>query len=129
MKKRFPLAAGILFILAASVALYYFLVVYPKIQMNKITNYDQCAAAGYPIQESYPSKCVLPNGKSFTQVVNNNAGLANPASTNCEEKGGTLEMRADPSGGGQDGYCKFSDGSECEEWAFYRGECKKGDSL
>jgi hypothetical protein len=25
--------------------------------------------------------------------------------------------------GGQAGYCVFPDGSECEEWAFFRGEC------
>ena len=27
---------------------------------------------------------------------------------------------------GQAGYCKFADGSECEEWALLRGECKPG---
>lgn len=48
--------------------------------------------------------------------------IANPASVNCEEKGGTLEIRNDASGG-QVGYCKFSNGTECEEWAYFRGEC------
>ncbi|NOX63807.1 MAG: DUF333 domain-containing protein [Chloroflexi bacterium] len=23
--------------------------------------------------------------------------------------------------------CLFDDGSQCEEWAFFRGECKKGE--
>lgn len=50
-------------------------------------------------------------------------GLANPASVYCEEQGYALEMRTD-AGGGTYGVCKFLDGSECEEWAFYRGECK-----
>jgi len=50
------------------------------------------------------------------------AGLANPASVYCEEQGYTLEMRTDENGG-QYGVCIFPDGSECEEWAFYRGEC------
>ncbi len=50
-------------------------------------------------------------------------GLANPASVYCEEQGYTLEMRTD-AGGGTYGVCVFPDGSECEEWAFYRGECK-----
>lgn len=49
--------------------------------------------------------------------------LPNPASVYCEEQGGTIEIRA--SVGGQAGYCVFSDGTECEEWAFYRGECTK----
>jgi len=57
-----------------------------------------------------------------------NANLPNPASVYCEENGGTLEIREDE-GGGQVGYCVFEDGSECEEWTFYRGDCKPGDSL
>ena len=48
-------------------------------------------------------------------------GLANPASVHCEEQGGTVEIRAEA--GGEAGYCVFADGSECEEWAFFRGEC------
>lgn len=56
------------------------------------------------------------------------ADLANPASVFCEENDGKLEIREDESGG-QVGYCLFEDGSECEEWAFYRGECQPGDSL
>jgi putative hemolysin len=56
------------------------------------------------------------------------ADMPNPASVYCEENGGTLEIRTDEASGGQVGYCVFEDGSECEEWAFYRGECKPGDS-
>jgi TolB protein len=48
-------------------------------------------------------------------------GMPNPASVFCEEKGYTVEIREEP--GGQKGYCIFPDGSECDEWAFYRGEC------
>jgi len=53
------------------------------------------------------------------------ADMPNPASTYCEEQGGTLEIREDESGG-QIGVCVFDDGSECEEWAFYEGECEPG---
>jgi putative hemolysin len=53
------------------------------------------------------------------------SGLANPASEFCEANGGTVEIREDESGG-QVGYCIFPDGSECEEWAYYRGECQPG---
>lgn len=49
-------------------------------------------------------------------------GIANPASVYCEEQGGRLEIRS-TADGGQFGVCIFADGSECEEWAFYRGEC------
>jgi putative hemolysin len=53
------------------------------------------------------------------------AGLANPASVHCQEQGGTHEIRQDGSGGTY-GVCVFSDGSECEEWAFFNGECQPG---
>lgn len=49
-------------------------------------------------------------------------GLPNPASVYCQEQGGRLEIRTDASSG-QSGVCVFSDGSECDEWAYFRGEC------
>lgn len=55
----------------------------------------------------------------------NNTQLANPASVNCIQKGYSLEIRKDASGG-EAGYCKFGNGRECEEWAFFRGECSEG---
>lgn len=48
-------------------------------------------------------------------------GLANPASTYCVEQGYSLDIRKDAAGG-EVGYCVFPQG-ECEEWAFFRGEC------
>jgi hypothetical protein len=51
--------------------------------------------------------------------------MPNPASVFCEEQGGRLEIREDASGG-QVGICIFTDGSECEEWAYFRGECAPG---
>ena len=41
------------------------------------------------------------------------AGLANPASVNCEKKGKK----------GEYGVCKVPNGKECEEWALLRGKC------
>ncbi len=57
--------------------------------------------------------------------ANTNANLANPASVNCEQKGNRLEIRTGADGG-QVGICIFPDGSQCEEWAFLRGECGPG---
>lgn len=56
------------------------------------------------------------------------SGIANPASVFCGEHGGTLEIRKDAQGN-EYGVCTFADGSVCEEWAFFRGECKPGDAL
>jgi putative hemolysin len=50
------------------------------------------------------------------------AALANPASVFCEEQGFRLELRTDATGG-QSGICRFPDGSQCDEWAYFRGEC------
>ncbi len=52
------------------------------------------------------------------------AGLPNPASAFCEEQGGTVDIREGE--GGQYGVCVFDDGSECDEWQFFRGECAPG---
>jgi putative hemolysin len=54
------------------------------------------------------------------------AGLPNPASEYCVDEGGELAIRTDDSGG-EVGVCIFDDGSECEEWAYYRGECEPGN--
>ncbi len=53
-------------------------------------------------------------------------GLANPASVHCIDEGGRLEMRTDANG--TYGVCVFPNGVECEEWAFFRGECLPGDA-
>lgn len=47
-------------------------------------------------------------------------GLANPASVNCVNIGGTVEIMDSPAG--QYGMCTFANGTSCEEWALFRGE-------
>ena len=53
------------------------------------------------------------------------AGMPNPASVFCEAEGGTVDIRTGDDGG-QVGICVFTDGGECDEWAFFRGECVPG---
>jgi putative hemolysin len=53
------------------------------------------------------------------------AHLPNPASVFCEEQGYKLEIRT-AEDGSQTGVCIFPDGSECDEWAFFRNECGPG---
>jgi putative hemolysin len=48
--------------------------------------------------------------------------MPNPASVYCEQNGGTLEIRT-AADGSQSGVCVFPDGSTCDEWAYFRGEC------
>jgi putative hemolysin len=51
-------------------------------------------------------------------------GMPNPASVYCQQQGGKTDIRKTAEG--EVGYCVFPDKSECEEWAFLRGECKPG---
>ncbi|MBM4435946.1 MAG: DUF333 domain-containing protein [Actinobacteria bacterium] len=53
------------------------------------------------------------------------AQIASPASTHCAERGYTLVIRKDAQGG-ESGCCQFPDGTECEEWAFFRNQCQPG---
>lgn len=55
-------------------------------------------------------------------------GMPNPASVYCEQRGYRLGTRTDANGG-EYGVCVFPDLTECEEWAFFRGECQMGVDL
>jgi hypothetical protein len=49
------------------------------------------------------------------------AGLANPASVFCEEQGGTVEIVTDGAGN-QSGVCHLPDGTEVDEWEYFRAQ-------
>jgi putative hemolysin len=50
------------------------------------------------------------------------ANMPNPASVYCEQNGNKLEIHT-AADGSQSGVCVFLDGSTCDEWAYFRGEC------
>jgi hypothetical protein len=57
------------------------------------------------------------------EPASNQTGLANPASVNCVNIGGKVDIK--DSAAGQYGMCTFTNGTTCEEWALFRGEgCK-----
>lgn len=41
-------------------------------RVTVITNFEQCAQAGYPILESYPEQCRTPDGRTFVKHVPTN---------------------------------------------------------
>lgn len=49
--------------------------------------------------------------------------LPNPAAVRCEELGGRSTIVTDEDGS-QRGLCGWPDGSSCDEWELYRGECQ-----
>jgi putative hemolysin len=53
------------------------------------------------------------------------AQIPNPASQNCKNQGGVLQIESRPDGG-QYGVCVFEDNYQCEEWALLRGDCAVG---
>jgi putative hemolysin len=63
--------------------------------------------------------------KAAPQRSLSSAQLANPASLNCIDKGGTHAVERTPTGG-EYGVCIFSGNRQCEEWALLRGECPSG---
>jgi putative hemolysin len=65
-----------------------------------------------------------PASESGDTTFESPLGLPNPAAVYCIEQGYELETRDEADG--QASYCIFPDGSECEEWAFFRGECEPG---
>lgn len=78
-----------------------------------------------PLNRDLPSKN-LPTPTNEASSEQESAGkdgvsIANPASTYCQESGGTLEIITNRDGS-QFGLCQLEDYS-CEEWAYLRGEC------
>jgi len=61
------------------------------------------------------------------QPQHQNAQLANPASVYCAQKGGTNQI-VTAANGSQSGNCVFKNGSFCDEWAYFRKECKPGQN-
>jgi len=66
-----------------------------------------------PLQVQTPE----PTATDMLQV-----NMPNPASVYCKQNGNRLEIQT-ASDGSQNGICVFPDGSTCEEWAYFRGEC------
>jgi len=81
------------------------------------------AVIGLVLLITFTACTAAPNGEPVTTVTMiPQAGIPNPASVYCEENGNKLEIRiADD--GSQSGVCIFPDGSSCDEWAYYKGEC------
>lgn len=71
------------------------------------------------------TSCTAPQTQPTSAPVSTGlpqADMPNPASTYCVEQGFVSEIRT-ADDGSQTGYCIFPDDSECDEWAYFRGEC------
>lgn len=67
MKKTLPIIL-IIFLIVAFGAVWKFSK--KELQQPVITEFEECAKAGYPILETYPEQCRTPDGRSFTKSIN-----------------------------------------------------------
>ncbi|MFA5222530.1 MAG: DUF333 domain-containing protein [Methanoregula sp.] len=75
-------------------------------------------------QPTTPAQTPATTTPVITTTAPASAGLANPASVNCGNVGGKVEIEKD-SQGNEYGMCTFTNGTTCEEWALFRNEgCK-----
>jgi len=75
--------------------------------------------AGIVCYFSFAQKKEIPKESSKEE-----SQLSNPAAVYCQEQNGTLKNIIFEKG--TRGFCLFDDGSQCGQWDFYRGDCKKG---
>jgi hypothetical protein len=47
-----------------------------KNEENGIKDFQECVDAGHPVEETYPARCLTPDGKTFTQNIGNEMELA-----------------------------------------------------
>jgi putative hemolysin len=71
------------------------------------------------------TSCASPQTQPVVDPVStatSQLNMPNPASVYCEQQGYISEIRT-AADGSQTGYCIFPDGSECDEWDYFRGTC------
>ncbi len=76
-------------------------------------------------KETFSNCVVSKNQSAAPPPQTSDAMIANPASVNCQQKGGQLSIANKPDGS-QYGLCYFLDNFACEEWAMFRGDCPVG---
>ena len=69
------------------------------------------ACTSNPTQKPEPIATELPQ-----------AGLPNPAAVYCTQNGYKYEIQT-AADGSQSGVCIFPDGNNCDDWAYFKGEC------
>ncbi len=114
------------------VALILFLVFYPKSpRLNTGSSLETSSSTEIkiPLEPSLVATStpieISPATTTTGIATTSSTGLANPASKNCADKGGNLQIKKDGSGG-EYGLCYFDDNRACEEWALLRGDCPWG---
>ncbi len=70
-----------------------------------------CTPATTPASNQFP-----------TSTPTSSVNMPNPAAVYCQKQGNKSEIRT-AADGSQSGVCKFPNGTECDEWAYFRRDC------
>jgi putative hemolysin len=81
---------------------------------------DGHSAGSDPCGTGIGTACCVPDPTPSCTPLPEPQGGANPASVYCTSLGYVWKS---------DGSCGFPDGTSCEEWSFYRGECGQAHSF
>jgi len=80
MKKKIILIITIVVVFILGILLIAFVLIFKK-PAPIITNFNECAAAQYPIMESYPRQCKTPDGRIFVEELSDEFPITEPPST------------------------------------------------
>lgn len=91
---------------------------------------DGCPQLGQPAPTFCTDGTIVDSGKNDCgcqlppkcEKDENNTQIANPASKFCKSQGGESRI-VTAADGSQSGVCTLPGGVECDEWAYFRGEC------
>lgn len=83
---------------------------------------NNCSVVDWKLNACTLMYCENPTEPKCLKYKEPISNMENPASKFCIENSGTLEILDWT--WGQYGVCKFADGSRCEEWNYFRWECK-----
>ena len=95
----------------------------------KSENFENFTFNEYSINIYFKKYQVAPGSSGEQEIkyyfTDSTTQIANPASVNCKNNGGTLSIVKDGKGD-EYGLCYFDDNRACEEWAMMRGDCPVG---
>ena len=72
MNKKIIWALSLILVIIVGAGLYFLLNQQRSSQQQTITNFEECAKAGYPVRESYPGQCSTPDGRHFVEDIEQN---------------------------------------------------------
>lgn len=91
--QKFFVMRSLIFIVVVLVSLLGWLS-WSKYKIITINSFEKCQAAGYPVQESYPARCAVPGGKTYTQKIPNEEGVCTTEVMQCDD--GSFVSRTGP---------------------------------